>query len=715
MGNNNLEEKELERYGVWVRSGPDGRILSNIAGNEQLDLVEIEGEDPVYISEEEEKQLEGLEEPHIESRPKGEDALEVDTRLKTDVPDADISSDSILKESTEGSSSVLSVIEEDLKSLRSEIHQLRNEIIKMREPDSQQSNITDNSAQKNSFFDEEDDETIVLSDSELNQVLDSADMRIESAPQQTDEDNPVSDDESPLESINAEEELHPAIDDEISNLELDENINSIVNNKPDYSQTEEPEIESLESLETLENSNAEEELHPAIDDEISNLELDENINKIANNKPDYSQTEEPEIEILESLETLENINAEEELQPAIDDEISNLELDENINNIANNKPDYSQTEEPEIESLESLETLENSNAEEELHPAIDDEISNLELDENINNIANNKPDYSQTEEPEIEILESLETLENSNAEEELHPSDEFPDIPSKIQNEIKENAEFDEGEELEIDVPNAETDIEGDDSDSDLISLSDLGFNIDEIENPEINTPEDQKKTSPLNMALGQEDASGLEENLKAIEEIGNENNSDANNESEKSLPPPEPPLADSLSRFELQEDDTKSNTGKESPEDTPDEEYISLKLPEKEETDSHDKDQNQFLAMADEELHETNEVSEIEELHEIEKATDPEIIDYSDELEDLPGTIEFEPESLDNYTTPEPIDSSPEDFSQANINEEEIRDILQYMDSLLESLPKEKIQEFSESRHFEAYKKIFEELGIAD
>ena len=50
------------------------------------------------------------------------------------------------------------------------------------------------------------------------------------------------------------------------------------------------------------------------------------------------------------------------------------------------------------------------------------------------------------------------------------------------------------------------------------------------------------------------------------------------------------------------------------------------------------------------------------------------------------------------------------------NVPEElkdEIKDILLYMDQLLESLPDEKIQEFARSEHFEVYKKIFEELGI--
>jgi hypothetical protein len=42
-----------------------------------------------------------------------------------------------------------------------------------------------------------------------------------------------------------------------------------------------------------------------------------------------------------------------------------------------------------------------------------------------------------------------------------------------------------------------------------------------------------------------------------------------------------------------------------------------------------------------------------------------------------------------------------------------ELRDVLVYMDKLLESLPEEKINEFAQSEHYNTYKKLFEELGI--
>jgi hypothetical protein len=44
----------------------------------------------------------------------------------------------------------------------------------------------------------------------------------------------------------------------------------------------------------------------------------------------------------------------------------------------------------------------------------------------------------------------------------------------------------------------------------------------------------------------------------------------------------------------------------------------------------------------------------------------------------------------------------------------EELKTVLSYMDILLESLPEEKIEEFARSEHFEPYKKLFKELGLA-
>ncbi|MCL2206344.1 MAG: hypothetical protein FWB82_07505, partial [Treponema sp.] len=43
-----------------------------------------------------------------------------------------------------------------------------------------------------------------------------------------------------------------------------------------------------------------------------------------------------------------------------------------------------------------------------------------------------------------------------------------------------------------------------------------------------------------------------------------------------------------------------------------------------------------------------------------------------------------------------------------------ELRTVLSYMDRLLEALPDEKIEEFARSKHYDTYKKLFKELGLA-
>ncbi|MDR2403845.1 MAG: hypothetical protein LBD78_07425 [Spirochaetaceae bacterium] len=77
---------------------------------------------------------------------------------------------------------------------------------------------------------------------------------------------------------------------------------------------------------------------------------------------------------------------------------------------------------------------------------------------------------------------------------------------------------------------------------------------------------------------------------------------------------------------------------------------------------------------------------------------------------------------------TPEGIDESPAEEKAAAhtaagsiVSEDippglkqELRNVLSYMDKLLEALPENKIEEFAKSEHFDAYKKLFEELGLA-
>jgi hypothetical protein len=67
-----------------------------------------------------------------------------------------------------------------------------------------------------------------------------------------------------------------------------------------------------------------------------------------------------------------------------------------------------------------------------------------------------------------------------------------------------------------------------------------------------------------------------------------------------------------------------------------------------------------------------------------------------------------------------EPIAEAEEDAAAEEINipeglKIELKSVLSYMDHLLESLPEEKIEEFAKSEYFDAYKKLFKDLGLAE
>jgi hypothetical protein len=82
-----------------------------------------------------------------------------------------------------------------------------------------------------------------------------------------------------------------------------------------------------------------------------------------------------------------------------------------------------------------------------------------------------------------------------------------------------------------------------------------------------------------------------------------------------------------------------------------------------------------------------------------------------------LPPAAEELPPDIGEIEPPaEPAAASP----AVNVSaipegvKDELRSVLSYMDQLLESLPEDKIEEFARSKQFDAYKKLFTELGLA-
>ena len=146
----NQVHEDLERYGVWVKAGPNEITDQTELGFELTDLDDLD-EGDMLITEEEEKMLGELEESALPDFTDGE---------------------------TDGASTqLLHKIEGEISALRGDVLQLKDELAALRNPEV---NSPDNRSPEvpasGGFFDDEDDETIALTGDELDNILDSAEM-----------------------------------------------------------------------------------------------------------------------------------------------------------------------------------------------------------------------------------------------------------------------------------------------------------------------------------------------------------------------------------------------------------------------------------------------------------------------------------------------------------------------------------------------------------
>lgn len=102
--------------------------------------------------------------------------------------------------------------------------------------------------------------------------------------------------------------------------------------------------------------------------------------------------------------------------------------------------------------------------------------------------------------------------------------------------------------------------------------------------------------------------------------------------------------------------------------------------------------------------------------------------LDDISELESLSGTVELPEIEESDLASATNADDSVETIGGASLEQavadtggddkdplrDEVRNVLSYLDKLLDSLPDDKIEEFARSEHFETYKRLFEELGLA-
>lgn len=154
----NHVQEDLERYGVWVKAGPDEITDQEGVGFELTDLDEL-NENDMLITEEEEKMLGKLEESTL--------------------PDFTETEDTSAAEIGGESKQLLHKIEGEINALRGDVLQLKNELTILRTPEVMPP--ADTPAAPGGFFEDDDDETIALTGDELDNILDSAEMTEESA------------------------------------------------------------------------------------------------------------------------------------------------------------------------------------------------------------------------------------------------------------------------------------------------------------------------------------------------------------------------------------------------------------------------------------------------------------------------------------------------------------------------------------------------------
>ena len=91
-------------------------------------------------------------------------------------------------------------------------------------------------------------------------------------------------------------------------------------------------------------------------------------------------------------------------------------------------------------------------------------------------------------------------------------------------------------------------------------------------------------------------------------------------------------------------------------------------------------------------------------------KEADPSL---DDDLEAFAGELAITEDESPSDSADKLADDSGE-FAAIPVGlKNELKNVLSYMDHLLESLPEEKIEEFAQSEYFDKYKKIFKELGL--
>ena len=637
-------EQTLERYGVWVKTN-----LGEINGNANLELMNIDdsenGELP--ITEEEERIL-----GKLEASPYADDSTKVSGIYASEGSDAGAKSPDKIHS-----------IELKLDALKDEIRQLKDKISELSSLPATQIESSENSG---GFFDDEDDETIALTDDELVNILDSAEMTdevvdrkeksIEEASFDENDKTPKSDSVTVSESHDVMEspEIEQAGDESIVNL----------NDIEDLSDEDFEDFEEITDIDAFETDTSED---ATIEDSIK------------------TQTGEVETEeaqdssgIIETIES-DEFDEGEEVEIGLDDEEKDLAdrreiLDTGMEEISLGEFDIETQMDGTSDALSDL-TVTTHDAEESTLEYDSSEMitSTTKIDTTTaDSEASNEEDDSETN-IELSDVDVADMTSDKLDEEEF-------EVIDLTQDEALEIVELDETEEANPEI-----------------------LEIVESDKPAEASPEVESMVELDELA-----EAGLETQFQDGAIIESDKPAEASPEAESMVELDEPAEAGLETQFQ---DEAIIESDK--PAEASLEAESMVELDELEEAGLETQPKDDAIIELDDDLPEAVGIDS--------SSAKP----LENSYNELPGTEEVDLDSLEalatNTKTVESealssIDEASEEVKPVSSElKDEIRDVLKYMDELLDSLPDKKIREFARSEHFETYKKIFEELGISD
>jgi pilus assembly protein FimV len=324
-----------------------------------------------------------------------------------------------------------------------------------------------------------------------------------------------------------------------------------------------------------------------------------------------------------------------------------------------------------------------------------------------------EPDLAELPEEaggEEEIME----LGSLNLEEEEAPSAEISLEDSDLSLEELEPSE-DEEQSIEIDIggkaPEEELSLEEPAEALELEELEELG--LDESGLEEVETPEELSLEEPAEALELEEleelglDESGLEE-AEAPEELSLE-------EPAEVLPAEELEL-EGLEELGLDESGLEEV---EVPEELSLEEPAEV-LPAEEDLEELSLEEPAEVLPGEDELEELDlEVAAMEEVEGLEVPEAEDVLALDELEESTPQTGEAEDLELTTEELDIPVEESAaggaQPISEALTEDlrSEIKSVLSYFDQLLEALPEDKIKEFAQSEYFVRYQRLFKELGL--